>query len=63
MEVIMKKYTDFLVTFKFKDGSRKDFLRSYEVPMDRDDVYEQVCISTCLDDVGAVDIEVKGLEI
>lgn len=59
----MKKYTDFLVTFTMEDGSRKDFLRSYEVPMDWDDVYEQVCISTHMEDVGAVEIEVKGLEI
>lgn len=59
----MKKYTDFLVTFTMEDGSRKDFLRSYEVPMERDDVYEQVCISTCMEDVGIVDIEVKGLKV
>lgn len=59
----MEKYTDFLVTFTMEDGSRKDFLRSYDVPMDWDDVNEEIHISTCLDDIGAVSIEVKGLEI
>lgn len=59
----MKKYTDFLVRIKFEDGSYKDFIRSYDVPMYWDDAYEQICTSTCLDDVGAVDIEVKGLEV
>lgn len=59
----MKKYTDFLVTFTFEDGSRKDFIRSYTVPMDWDDVYEQVHISTCLQDLEVVKVEVKGLEV
>lgn len=57
------KHTNFLVTFTMEDGSRKDFLRSYEVPMELDDVYEQVYISTCMEDVGIMDIEVKGMEV
>lgn len=57
------QYTDFLVQYTFKDGSREDHLVSYTVPVDFDEAYDQAYAAACLKDMEVVDIKVKGLEV